>query len=102
MSPSRPAPCRRYHSHLFLLLALLLAAPAWADEKLDPAVQRFRAALGKPDTDREALRKDVLSFWRSKVGTPAAVQAAGILTELPSPLDHIEAKTIAELDRFDW
>src|SRR5438132_3020366 len=84
-----------------LLLALTLVAPARTQEKVDPAVEGFRQRLAQAG-DRETLRKEVAAFVRQKVGTPAATQAAGVLSKLPSPLDHLDPRSIPELDRFGW
>jgi WD40 repeat protein len=68
----------------------------------DPAIQRFREQASKSSTAKERLRKEVLDFITENPGTPAATQAAGILAQLPSPLDKLDASRIPALDRFDW
>jgi WD40 repeat protein len=85
-----------------LLAVCLFSLTVRADEKLDPAVEKFRARLADSSGDREKLRQEILTFMRGKSGTDAAIQASGLVNQLPSPLDKLDAKHIPELDRFDW
>src|SRR5438270_477711 len=87
---------------LLVVPLFLLAWTARADEASDPAVEKFRARLAEASADREKLRQDIVAFLRGKAGTQAAVQAHGLLHQLPSPLDRLDPKQIPELDRFDW
>ncbi|MBI1913874.1 MAG: WD40 repeat domain-containing protein [Planctomycetes bacterium] len=87
---------------LAVLLPCLLARPVPAQEKDDPAITKFREQLADKRTDREKLRLEVLSFLRRNAGTPAGVQAARVLGRLPSPPDHLDAKLIPDIERFDW
>ena len=48
------------------------------------------------------LRLDLSRFRQRHPGTIQAVQAAGLLRDLPSPLDQLDAKNIPALERFDW
>jgi WD40 repeat protein len=94
-----------------LWAALLLVAgwsnvsPAPADEEDDPKTEAALKALaervGGPSSDQARLRADLLAFRLAHPGRPAA-RAAGLLARLPSPLDHLDAKTIPALERFDW
>ncbi len=67
----------------------------------DDEVKRLaaRAATAGP---ADALRRDIVALARKYPGTPAAVQAARLLRDLPSPLDRLDAKAIPALERFDW
>src|SRR5262245_17974783 len=85
-----------------LRLLFLLRLPVVADDRLDPAVEKFKERLADKSADREKLRQDILTILRNRAGTDAAVQAASLLPQLPSPLDKLDAKQIPELDRFDW
>jgi len=87
---------------LAVLLPCLLVRPAPAQEKDDPVIVKFREQLADKRTDREKLRLEVLSFLRRNAGTPAGVQAARVLGRLPSPPDHLDAKLIPDIERFDW
>jgi WD40 repeat protein len=91
-------------SIIFGVLTLTVAAlPCWAgaqdagEGELKRLIARA-AQTGKSD----ALRQDVLAFQRKHMGTPMAVKAAGLLHDLPSPLDKLDAKAIPELERFAW
>jgi WD40 repeat protein len=95
---------RRYDAVRCALAVLALAAmPAWsgAQDAADVEVQRLIERAAKADKS-EALRQDVMAFQRKYLGTSAAVKAAGLLRDLPSPLDKLDAKAIPELERFDW
>lgn len=74
------------------------AAAAKAAAQLKPLQERMRA----PGTDQERLRQDLHAFRFAHPGTPAARQAARLLSELPSPLDALRATDIPTLERFDW
>jgi WD40 repeat protein len=83
-------------------VALVFSNSAAADPKaaaaLKPLVQRFDASSG----DRAALAKDLLAFRRAHPATPEAIQAAAMLTKLPSVLDQMDASKIKPIERFDW
>jgi WD40 repeat protein len=59
-----------------------------------------RAAKGEKNTT--ALREDLLRFRQRYFGTPQAVLAAGLLRDLISPLDQLDAKNIPDLEKFAW
>jgi WD40 repeat protein len=89
-----------------LLLGLVLAAtpaapPSGTETKEDAAVARFRERLAKK-AERDRLRQEILGFVRQHAGTPAAMQAAALLGQLPSPLDRLDPRSIPELERFKW
>src|SRR5262249_19065452 len=42
------------------------------------------------------------AFRRAWPGTTAAAEAAGLLAELPWPLDRLSTASIPALERFDW
>ncbi|MCI0685119.1 MAG: hypothetical protein L0Y71_23725 [Gemmataceae bacterium] len=58
-----------------------------------------RAAQGK---EVDKLRQDLFAFRTRYPGTAHAVQAAGLLRDLPSPLDKLDAKAIPAIEKFDW
>src|SRR6516165_3431697 len=63
--------------------------------------QRLAARVGKTDKT-DGLRQEIMGFQKRYMGTPVAVRAAGLLRDLPSPLDKLDAKAIPELERFPW
>src|SRR5436309_848667 len=85
-----------------LALLAFFAAISGAADKLDPAVEKLKEAVDNKSGDRDKVRQEILSFVKSKAGTPAAVQASELLNQLPSPMDHLDPKQIPVLDRFDW
>jgi WD40 repeat protein len=48
------------------------------------------------------LRPDLLAFRTKHFGTQAAVEAAGLLSQIPSPLDKLDPAKIPAIERFDW
>jgi WD40 repeat protein len=85
-----------------LALLVFFASLSGAADKLDPAVEKLKEAVDNKTGDRDKVRQEILTFVHSKAGTPAAMQASDLLTQLPSPLDHLDPKQIPVLDRFDW
>jgi WD40 repeat protein len=85
-----------------LLFAILLQ-PAWvgAQDAGEEELKRLSARAAQGDKSA-SLRQDVMAFQRKHMGTSAAVKSAGLLHDLPSPLDKLDAKAIPELERFDW
>jgi WD40 repeat protein len=83
------------------LLAGRGADPEPSEEKADAALKPLltRAESGG---DAVKLRQDLLTFRQTYHGTHAAVRAAGLLHDLPSPLDKLDPEKIPELDRFKW
>jgi WD40 repeat protein len=84
-----------------LVIALGQAAVVLGQTPADDEVQRLITRASNTDKP-ETLRQDVLAFLRKHPGTPAAIKAAGVLHDLPSPCDKLSAKAIPELERFDW
>jgi WD40 repeat protein len=90
---------------LVLLLGLLLLPPSLsADDDFRAAkdLKPLRERLAQTSGDREKLRLDLVEFRRKYAGTTQAVQAAEMLSQLPSPLDKLDPKTIPVIERFDW
>src|SRR5437773_9007085 len=85
-----------------LCCLFLLTVPVLAEDRLDPAVEKFKVRLADRSADREKLRQDLLEFIHLRAGSQAAVDAAGLMPSLPSPLDRLDPKQIPDLDRFDW
>jgi WD40 repeat protein len=93
------------------LAALLIVVPITfsavladdADAKPDAALSalRERVKAAATDADRTRLRQDLLAFEVARPG-PLAAKAAALLSQLPSPLDALNANTIPPLERFDW
>lgn len=82
------------------VLAFVFPSGLRAQDKLEPEVEKFKARLGEAGGDR--LRQDILAYVRTHAGSKGAVQASGLLNELPSPLDKLDKEQIPELDRFEW
>src|SRR5262245_32794247 len=86
---------------LSALVLLVLTLTGMAADPLDADVEAFKKRLTQP-CGQEDRRPEVSAFMRRRIGTPAATQAGELLHRLPSPLDHLDAKTIPELERFSW
>src|SRR5262245_23900640 len=89
---------------------VLLALACWAAGDEEAALRRARAdrayhplsARFKQGGDRAKLVEDLHTFRRTFAGTPQAVQAAGLLSQLPAPSDALTAQAIPQLERFKW
>jgi WD40 repeat protein len=84
------------------LLTLLPAQGPGADEKAEAALKQLSARLADPAADREKVRQDLLAFQRGHFGTAEAIQAADLVSQLPSRLDKLEAAAIPAVERFEW
>jgi WD40 repeat protein len=84
-------------------MLITVASPCLANGQNvgDEELQRLAARAAKPDKI-EPLRQDILALLRKYPGTAAALKAAGLLHDLPSPCDKLSAKSIPEIERFDW
>ncbi len=84
---------------------MLLVTASWhssrageaSDAELKALIERANQA-----TDTDKLRQDVFAFRLRYPGTDNAVKAAGLLRDLPSPLDKLDSKAIPAIERFDW
>jgi WD40 repeat protein len=91
-----------------VLLLILFALPSALraaddpDPKAEAALQKLRERLDDPKVNRERLRQELLALRQAYPGTPQAVQAAVLLSRLPSPLDKLDPAKIPVLERFDW
>jgi WD40 repeat protein/tRNA A-37 threonylcarbamoyl transferase component Bud32 len=74
-----------------------LEAAQGAEATRQLAALKARAADGAADRDK--LRDDVLALRRAWPGTSQALEAARLLTELPSPLDALSADRIPAEER---
>jgi WD40 repeat protein len=96
--PARLAPL------VLLVAGLLVPLPRSAlraDEKAAAALKQLRARVADPSADREKLRQELLAFQRGHFGTAEAVEAAELVSGLPSPLDKLDAAAIPALERLD-
>src|SRR5437764_2857194 len=48
------------------------------------------------------LRQELWGFRLAHMGTRAAIKGGELMSELPSPLDRLEQRTIAPIEKFDW
>src|SRR4051794_38412888 len=92
---------------LLLGVVSALTAPA-AEDRLPPeevkaeaAFKRIaeRAKSGLVDVAR--LRQELWGFRLAHMGTRAAIKGGELMSELPSPLDRLEQRTIAPIEKFD-
>jgi WD40 repeat protein len=79
---------------------LLMPGRAPGADEADAALQTLAARVDDPTVNRDQLRQELVSFRRTYPGTPQAVQAAGLLRRLPSPLDKLDPQRIPPLERF--
>jgi WD40 repeat protein len=85
------------------ILVVTAAEPSpLAEAKADAALKILQARLPGTTAELPRLRKDLLAFRLAHPGTRAALRAAALLAELPSPLDRLSATTIPALEKFDW
>jgi WD40 repeat protein len=84
---------------LLLTMPLFAAAP---DEKAEEEYKHLAERAAAPGADPAKLIQDVQAFRLAHAGTPQAVRAGGLLRQIPSPLDKLDASTIPELERFAW
>jgi WD40 repeat protein len=68
--------------------------PPSTEDHAREALHELFVRSGDRNTDREALRRDVLEFLRTNPGTPQVLPAAEILRALPAPLDKWPRSTI--------
>jgi WD40 repeat protein len=95
---------------LALLAAVLPGLGLWAADPSEPEVDercpiRFKRLADKfkeAGGDREKLRNELLEFRRTFPGTPQALEAAGLLSQLPSALDRLDPATIPALEKYTW
>lgn len=85
-----------------LLLAFCSAASALAqnEDAAQIVFAKFKDRFAQGERDK--LRPDLLEFRNRHFGTNAAVEAAGLLSQIASPLDKLDPTKIPALERFDW
>src|SRR5262249_10528910 len=89
--------------HLLCAVAVILLARPATTMAQEAGADEVKRLAERAKTDRsDALRRDLFALQRKHPGTPAAVKAAELLRDLPSPLDKLDAKAIPELERFPW
>jgi WD40 repeat protein/serine/threonine protein kinase len=62
-------------------------------------LRRLEARLGRRGEDPGQLRDSVLAFRRKHAGTAPALQAAGLLARLPSPLDSLREEDVPPAEK---
>ena len=107
--PGRPEPWeepyRRFLGYLLgIVLALLLAFPGSGGEPKADAELKACGCASRQSRRRRGYgcASDILAFRQSYPGTPQALGAAGLLRDLPSPLDVYDADNINPLEKFPW
>src|SRR5262249_31194692 len=83
-------------------LGALQAAPDPAEEQAETEFKALKDRFDDANSRKDKLFQDVLEFRRTYPGSAAAVKAAGLLRQLPSPLDRLTASAIPPLEKFDW
>src|SRR5262245_4865344 len=66
------------------------------------ALKRLEERIGAGTGDQSKLRQELAAFRLAHLGTKAAMRAAELFAEFPSPLDKMDPATIAPLEKFDW
>jgi WD40 repeat protein len=99
---------KRWFPRLAILLALspiLLVRAADEDLELEHCkvlLKRLTDRVKDPSGDRDKLRNDVLALRRRMPGTVIAQGADELLRQMPSALDHLDPRSIPELEKFPW
>jgi WD40 repeat protein len=73
-----------------------------ADADADTAWNELLAQMKAPGARADRLRHQVLAFRERYWQSPHVADAAGLLRELPSPLDDLDPRKIPPLERYDW
>ncbi len=84
------------------LVAPAADTPSPLEKQAEAAFQKIEARMKGSSLDAPKLRRDLLLLRVGYPGTKASIKAAASLGKLGSALDRMDAKTIAELERFDW
>jgi WD40 repeat protein len=87
---------------LLLLPAVGVEPSPAAEAKADAALKTLQARVPGTSAELPRLRKDLLAFRLAHPGTRAALKAAALLAELPSPLDRLSPANIPPMEKFDW
>src|SRR5262249_24546308 len=80
----------------------LFAQQSANELRADLGLKKLAERFADDKADREKLRQDIIAFRRSFAGTAQAVNAADMLRQLPSPLDHLDPTKIRPLEVLDW
>ena len=95
-----------FAASLLLGFAVLVApaadTPSPLEARAEAAYQKIEARMKGSSLDAPKLRRDLLLLRVGYPGTKASVKAAAALGKLASALDRMDAKTIADLEKFDW
>jgi WD40 repeat protein len=87
------------------LAALVAAAdePSPLEARAEAVLQKIEARMKDASSaDAPKLRRELLNLRIGYPGTLAAIRAAVDLGKLSSALDRLDAKTIPDLEKFDW
>ncbi len=104
-------PSRRYLAPgaiVLLVLGLLGDRPApaqppnAAERKAQAALEKLRERAKGPSSEVAKVRQELIALRLTCPGTPTATRISAALGALRSPLDTLEARTIAKLEKFDW
>ena len=91
-------PCYNEQSTIETVVEAVRAAPVEdPPPRKEPAVEgpaeigfkQLQARAKQAKLDRDALRRDLLTFRMQHAGTPEALRAGTLLAHLPSPLDRV-------------
>jgi WD40 repeat protein/tRNA A-37 threonylcarbamoyl transferase component Bud32 len=64
------------------------------------ALKSLQARFNRPQASSEDLRREILELRLRYPATAEAIEAGGLLTQLPSPLDRLQAKQIPKSEQF--
>jgi WD40 repeat protein len=91
-----------------LVMPLLLSSgssgeePSPAEIRAEAALNRLAGRLAGSSSEQSKVRKELLVLRLTVPGTPSGIKASSLLAQLPSPLDRLDPKSIAKIERFDW
>jgi WD40 repeat protein len=76
--------------------------PTPVDDQTTDALKLLQERVRDRKENPDRLRQKVLAFRQTHLGSPQAIQAAGLLEQMPSPLDSLDPTGIPVLERYDW
>lgn len=84
---------------LTIVLSLVVGNLGWAGDVVE---KEWQILADKAAKTPGFARPDLLRFVQRHGGTPQAVKAASRLRDIRSPLDMLDPKNIAAVEKFDW
>lgn len=81
-----------------LIVLVALNSTRAGDDKTRTILDTFKIRVDRKDFAGDKLRREVLEFARSNVGTLHHGKAIELLQQIPSPFDRLDASGIAQTD----